>query len=190
MRIRVVVLVAAAALITYSCSTTDTDGATDTDTELPVAAWTRQESSRDPLGVTDEVPATGALPDGTYLGTLVEDPTRSGPPVFLLEQGWFAEACYEHFAEEIAAGEPVCMNDIEIVPGPGPTVALAAKARVVVTPEVYDTTKYVVDADILAEIARGIRPTDAPPEWIWVPFPFILEVRGGEAVAVEQIWLP
>lgn len=163
---------------------------TASDTTVAVAPWTERASTLDLPGATDEVPADGSLPDGTYMGALVEGAETGDTPEFVLHRGWFAETCYEVFADEIAAGEGRCLNDIEIVAAGDASVSLAPGASVSLTLLEYDGTEYVVDVATLASIARGEPQADAPTDWQWVPFFFLLEVEDGSAVSATQFWTP
>lgn len=155
-----------------------------------VAPWTLRPVSLELPGSTDEVPAEGDLPDGTYLGTLLEDPDTGNVVEFSLYRGWFAETCYEHFADEITAGEDRCLNDIELVPADGRTTTLSPTATVALTTLEYSEDEFVIDPEILASIARGEAQPDAPENWRWVPFFFLLQVRDGVATSATQFWTP
>ncbi len=49
---------------------------------------------------------------------------------------------------------------------------------------------YAVPADELASLAAGNDPSgDAPDDYAWVDYPFLITARGGQVVEARQIWL-
>ncbi len=49
---------------------------------------------------------------------------------------------------------------------------------------------YAVPADELVSLAAGNDPSsDAPDDYAWVDYPFLITARGGQVVEARQIWL-
>lgn len=176
-----------------STSTTEAPSTTTSTVPLP-PRWSKVERISTPA-VSTTVNATGDLADGWYWASIADVAAPNGFARFSLNEAWTGEECYQHFAAEIAAGEPYCMNDIEI---------RADKTRVVdsdastfatilaLDPENADSWRdsyYVTPADLVT-LATGGTIAGAPVGYEWVPFPFDLKIENGKVTRVQQRYIP
>ena len=178
---------------TNGTDTTAPAGATTTDPVDTTAgaptpdtpAWTRVDPPR-VEGSTDEVLTTAAgLVDGTYWAALVPD-TAQNTLTFTVMRAHFGAACAAYVATVRGVQ---CMSGYTVQREPRTEVALAPDAAVSVAALDDPWLSFAVTPADLLGLARG---TAAPPVagYAWGPFPFILEVRAGRAIAARQFWIP
>lgn len=150
-----------------------------------VEIWDEIGPPNAPTDHTDVVP-DGAIVDGFYWANLVGG-TAVAPYVTVM-QAFFGEECPVAAAED---GEE-CYGDVYVRATPTldvDDVPFAADALItVVDPNVMQN--YRIDAAEL-DVLRTQGASDAAPEgFLFVPFPWLMAVQGGEIVAFQQLWVP
>lgn len=144
-------------------------------------AWV--EASGETLG-TD-------VADGVYWGVLVgpfEGAGGSGLS-FDLSQVFFGEDCTAQFG----TGDDACLNDYGVLETPhGELPAYVDSLQYVSVADVIDNeASYLIDGAELFRMASGNPPSAGAPEyWALAPFPYLVTVRGGTVISLEQVWLP
>jgi len=138
-----------------------------------------------PTDHTDVVP-TDALVDGFYWANLVGG--TAAAPYMTVMQAFFGDECPTAAAED---GEE-CYGDVYVRATPTldvDDVPFAADALItVVDPNVMQN--YRIDATEL-DVLRTQGASDSAPEgFLFVPFPWLVSVQGGEIVAFQQLWVP
>ena len=123
---------------------------------------------------------TDSLADGIYWGDA--NAAKNGVE-FTVVQMFFGDACFAN----VGTGEEDCLADRGSA-GPTGTIALAPDADVTVVyvpPAVI--TSYRITASELTRLVAALPPSaDAPSDFSYVSFPFILTVRNGVAIAADQ----
>ena len=143
----------------------------------------------DPIDPSWPDPATGELQsvaDGTYWGTVVGH-GGSGPQfvTFKLTQAFFGEACTAQF------GADGCDNDVATLEEPSGTMPMFISAGLLTVADPTTQQSYVISGDMLIGLLSD--PTGAGtlvPGYVYVPFPYLLHVTGGQIVSAEQVWTP
>ena len=143
----------------------------------------------DPIDPSWPDPATGELQsvaDGTYWGTVVGH-GGSGPQfvTFKLTQAFFGEACTAQF------GADGCDNDVATLEEPSGTMPMFISAGLLTVADPTTQQSYVISGDMLVDLLSD--PTGAGtlvPGYVYVPFPYLLHVTGGQIVSAEQVWTP
>ena len=77
------------------------------------------------------------------------------------------------------------MSSAERVIGLGPPVAIS-----VAQPDDPDTSYTVSGAELVRLVQGGAPAADAPPNYHYVGFPFLVTVEAGTPTRVEQLWSP
>ena len=128
-------------------------------------------------------PVAEPLADGQYWSpTLGVDGDQLG---FALAQAFFGPAC----AAELGAAS--CADEPGVVDDPTVEVSVAAADLAAVSVVTADRTNYAVTGTELASLAAGGAPAAAAPDqFAYVPYPFLVTVRGGVVVEARQIWVP
>ncbi len=134
---------------------------------------------------TNAVDPSALGPDGAYWAELVLPVDTSRPSLtFRITQAFFADACTEEL------GADACPNDFGTLSEPSLETDAALTDLASVTVVTGDRVNFAVTADELFSLASGAAPAAAAPEGFeFVPFPFLLTVRGGKIVEARQIWL-
>lgn len=128
----------------------------------------------------------GRLRDGTYWAD-VSALSGTDAVVFHVTRVRFGAAC-ERWAAEMLR-ENGCLNDYGVEDHPSAHVALDPRADVSLADPSGPGRNFSVDAAVLTDLVRG-EPSPTPAGYAWVPFPFVLGVRGGVVVAAHQLWVP
>ena len=170
---------------TIPAETTPVTESLPPETTPVVQSWDEIGPPNAPTDHTDEVP-DGALVDGFYWANLVGG-TAAAPYVTVM-QAFFGDECPTAAAED---GEE-CYGDVYVRATPTldvDDVPFAADALItVVDPNVMQN--YRIDATEL-DVLRTQGASDAAPEgFLFVPFPWLMAVQGGEIVAFQQLWVP
>ncbi len=177
MIVRFVAVAAVACLSLSGCGGDEGPGTVKLYDRAPVPGVPDRTTAVDPSALS---------PDGAYWSELLLPVDPSGPSlVFHVTQAFFADAC----AEELGVDE--CPNDFGTLSEPNLDADAALTDLVSVTVVTDDRANFAVTADELFALASGATPAAAAPEgFAFVPFPFLLTVRGGKIVEAHQIWLP
>jgi len=128
----------------------------------------------------------GRLRDGTYWAD-VSALSGTDAVVFHVARVRFGEAC-ERWATEMLR-ENGCLNDYGVEEYPSAHVALDPRADVSLADPSGPGRNLTIDAAVLTDLVHG-DPLPTPAGYTWVPFPFVLAVRGGVVVAAHQLWVP
>ena len=125
---------------------------------------------------------------GEYWATVSGVGTGAEPFVeFDLSQAFFGAACVQQFAGDVDA----CANDYGVVPEPHGTLAAQQSRLDIVTVVGIDQRNFAVTSAELIALVGGDPPAaEAPDDYAYVAFPFIVTVAGGEITAARQIWTP
>jgi hypothetical protein len=146
----------------------------------------------DPAWIEDNGETLGTdIADGVYWGTIVGTfEGAEGPGIsFELSQVFFGDDCTAQFG----TGDDVCLNDYQELPEPrGELPAYVASLQYVTVADVIDNEiSYLIDGAELYRMASGRPPSAGAPEyWALAPFPYLVTVRDGTVISVEQVWLP
>lgn len=170
---------------TSPLETTSPTDAVPIETVPPSAIWDEIGPPNAPTDHTDAVP-DGALTDGLYWANLVGG-TAVAPYVTVM-QAFFGDECPTAAAED---GEE-CYGDVYVRATTTldvDDVPFAADALItVVDPNVMQN--YRIDATELDVLRTQGASGNAPEGFLFVPFPWLLTVDGGEIVAFQQLWVP
>ncbi len=139
----------------------------------PVPAVPDRTAPIDPSTVAADGTLTARVADGEYWAEATA--VGSGRPfvLFDLSQAVFADDAYEMIAEPHGTLQ-VLWDDLD-------SVTVAAENR----------QNYSVPGAELASLIGGNPPSaDAPADYRYVPYPFLLTIRHGQIVEAHQIWVP
>lgn len=141
-------------------------------------AWV--ESSGETLGTN--------VAAGDYWGTVGGVGVGAEPFIeFDLSQAFFGEACIEEFGDDPDA----CVNDIGVKSDPHGLLPAFESTLQVVTVVGIDQRNFAINAAELIALVSGEQPAaEAPDDYQFAPFPFVVTVSGGAITAVRQIWTP
>ena len=144
------------------------------------------ESPNVPSGHTDPYVSSGVLGDGVYWVQYNGGETFT--PDITVYQAYFGQEC-EDMAT--AAGDE-CLNGIYTPDSPGRDIAdLPFADDVFLTVAAEDTQlSYWITPDELRTIRASSPSVDNAPGGVFVPFPFLMTVQGGQIVKFEQVWVP
>ena len=126
-----------------------------------------------------------SMPDGDYWAEA--SAVGSGRPfiMFDLSQALFGQTCFDEL------GESACANDYGVISEPHGTLSVLWDSLQSVTVVAESRQNYAVPGAELASLIGGNAPSaDAPDDYSYVPFPFLVTVRDGAIVDVHQIWVP
>jgi hypothetical protein len=124
------------------------------------------------------------LPDGQYWSedVVVVDGFRLR---FALSQAFFGPTC----ATQLSAD--ACTGDHGLVTDPSREIVVAPEGRAPISVAATDQKNYAVTADEIVNLVGGGTPSsDAPAGFAYHPYPYLLTVRTGEVVSMQQIWTP
>jgi hypothetical protein len=141
----------------------------------------------------DKVPVP-AVPDRT---APVEEPLQDGEYWavsvgvtghelgFAFAQAFFGPAC------EAELGAAACADEPGVREQPATELSVAAAELATVTVAAADRQNFAITGDELARLAGGGAPSSAAPDgYTYVPYPFLVSVRGGIVTEAHQIWVP
>lgn len=152
----------------------------------PPATWAKVDP---PVikGETDEIVVDkGTLADGSYWATIAPV-SGSSEIAFRVLKARFGDACYA-WAKENGI-EDGCLNDYHVDDWPDAYVALDKMADVSVATADGPGTSWSINADTLKRLVFG-GSVDAPKNYTWTPFPFLVTVTNGRATTAQQYWVP
>ena len=131
--------------------------------------------------VTDATP----LPDGQYWAPEVTVDADGFRLHFTLAQAFFGPGC----ADELGADQ--CDDDAGVRTDPSRDFVVAPEGRAPISVVDEQQRNYAVPADELVSLIAGNEPSaDAPTDYAYTGFPYLLTVLNGEAVSIQQIWMP
>ena len=141
-------------------------------------AWV--EGNGETLGTT--------VASGEYWAAVVGVGTGAEPFVeFDLSQAFFGAACVQKFGDDVDA----CANDYGVAPEPHGTLAAQQSRLDFVTVVGIDQRNFAVTSAELVALVGGSQPAaEAPDDYQYVAFPFIVTVSSGVITAARQIWTP
>ncbi|MEN9822483.1 MAG: hypothetical protein RLZ04_909 [Actinomycetota bacterium] len=170
---------------TSSVETTPATESVPVETVAGIEIWDEIGPPNSPTEHTDEVP-DGSLVDGFYWANLVGG--SAAAPYVTVMQAFFGAECPTAAAED---GEE-CYGDVYVRANPTldvDDVLFAADALItVVDPNVMQN--YRIDATELDVLRTEGVSGSAPEGFLFVPFPWLMTVQGGEIVAFQQLWVP
>lgn len=170
---------------TTSVETTPSTETVPAETTPGLDIWDEIGPPNAPTDHTDEVPPD-ALVDGFYWANLVGGTAEA--PYITVMQAFFGDEC----PTAAAADGEECYGDVYVRATPTldvDDIPFAADALItVVDPNVMQN--YRIDAAEL-DLLRTQGASDAAPTgFLFVPFPWLVSVQGGEIVAFQQLWVP
>jgi len=133
---------------------------------------------------TRPIPAADApLADGEYWATA---PGVDGDAVqFVLTQAFFGPACEE------ALGADACDGEMGVLDPPSRDITVTPVGVSPLTVVNEQRENFAVPADEFVRLVAGDDPSAAAPErFAYQPYPFLVTVRGGNVVGIQQIWMP
>ena len=139
----------------------------------PVPAVPDRTAPIDPATLAADGTLTVRVADGEYWAEATA--VGSGRPFILfgLSQAVFADDSYE------------------VIDEPHGTLSVLWDDLVSVTVVAENRQNYAVPGAELASLIGGNPPsTDAPPNYRYLPYPFLLTIRAGQIVDAHQIWVP
>lgn len=128
-------------------------------------------------------PAT--IADGDYWAEATA--VGSGRPIIVFElmQAFFGDGCIAEL------GADACEDDYGVLREPSVTISVLWDSLQSVTVVAENRQNYAVPGAELASLIGGNEPSaDAPADYHYVPYPFLVTVRNGAIVEAHQIWLP
>jgi hypothetical protein len=145
------------------------------------------------VGLYDVAPVP-AVPDRT---AAVDEPLADGDYwapsvavdgeqlVFTIQQAFFGPTCAEELGAEACADEPGVRDQ------PSAVLSVASADLGSATVVSADRKNYAVTGTELATLVGGGRPAaKAPPNFAFVPYPYLVTVRDGAIELVHQVWVP
>lgn len=126
-----------------------------------------------------------SMTDGDYWAEATA--VGSGRPfiMFDLSQALFGQTCIDEL------GEQACENDYGVISEPHGTLTVLWDELPSVTVVAESRQNYAVPGAELASLIGGNAPSaDAPADYQYVPYPFLITVRNGTIIAAHQIWVP
>lgn len=135
---------------------------------------------------TDDVVDGATLTDGTYWAEIALV-SGNDDVVFRVLKARFGNTCMK-WAEDNGMTEG-CMNDYHVESYPDAYVGLDKLADVTVAKLDGPGTSYSINADTLKKLMQGDK-TNAPDDYTWVPFPFVVTVINGLVTTAAQYWVP
>ncbi len=131
--------------------------------------------------VTDATP----LPDGQYWAPEVTVDADGVRLHFTLAQAFFGPGCAD------ALGADQCDGDAGVLAEPSLDLVVAPEGRAPISVVDAEQRNYAVPADELVNLIAGKAPSvDAPADFAYTPFPYLLTALNGEVVSIQQIWMP
>lgn len=126
-----------------------------------------------------------SIDDGDYWATATA--VGSGRPFILfdLSQAVFSQTCIEEFGAE------ACADEYAVIAEPHGTITVLWDTLQSVTVVAENQQNYAVPGAELASLIGGNEPSaDAPADYRYVAYPFLVTVRDGAVVDAHQIWVP
>jgi hypothetical protein len=141
-----------------------------------------------PPGHTSEV--SDPLADGTYwatVGEVVDEGEETGV-TFKLVQAFFGSECLAHFEGDAEA----CLDDYGVDDSSTETVMMPLDTTGVTVLDTAATiTSYRITGRELARLVEGDPPgADAPEDYVFSFFPFLVTIVDGAVIAAHQVFTP
>ena len=152
----------------------------------PPASWSEVDPPVVKTETADIVVNDATLADGTYWATIALV-SGNDDVVFRVLKARFGNTCMK-WAEDNGMTEG-CMNDYHVESYPDAYVGLDKLADVTVAKLDGPGTSYSINADTLKKLMQGDK-TNAPDDYTWVPFPFVVTVINGLVTTAAQYWVP
>lgn len=150
----------------------------------PVPAVPDRTAPIDPATIAGDGSLTNVA-DGDYWAEAVA--VGSGVPfiMFDLSQAVFSQTCIEELGAE------ACDDEYAVIPEPHGTISVLWDTLQSVTVVDANRRNYAVPGSELASLIGGNEPSaDAPDDYRYAPYPFLVTVRDGTIVDAHQIWVP
>jgi hypothetical protein len=142
-------------------------------------AWV--ESSGETLGTN--------VAAGQYWATVIGLGVGADNETFVdfdLTQAFFGDACLRQFTDP-----ELCVNDYGVLDEPHGSLPAFVGNLTVVSVVGVDQRNFSIDGAELASLIGGAPPaTEAPDDFAYAPFPFIVTVTGGTITGARQIFTP
>jgi hypothetical protein len=125
---------------------------------------------------------------GTYWATVGGVGVGAEPFVdFDLSRAFFGAACTQQFGADVDS----CANGFGVAQDPHGTLPAFKSKLAIVTVVGSDQRNYAITADELIALIGGTPPADeAPDDYQYAAYPFLVTVSGGAITAARQIWTP
>lgn len=126
-----------------------------------------------------------SIEDGDYWAEATA--VGSGRPfiMFDLAQALFGPTCIEELGAE------ACEDEYAVIAEPHGTITVLWETLQSVTVVAENQQNYAVPGAELASLIGGNDPSaDAPADYRYVPYPFLVTVRDGTIIEAHQIWVP
>lgn len=178
------VVVALAVLSLAACADDASDTLEPYD-RAPVPAVPERTRPIDAATIASDGSLTSAIADGDYWADAVA--VGSGRPFILfdLSQALFGQACVDEL------GEARCEDDYGVIAEPHGTLQVLWDDLQSVTVVAASRQNYWIPGAELASLVGGNAPSaDAPADYEYVGYPFLVTVRDGVIVEAHQIWVP
>lgn len=151
----------------------------------PVPAVPDRTTPIDKTSVAADGSLAPSIADGDYWA--VASVVGSGRPfiMFDLSQAVFSQTCIDELGAE------ACDDDYAVILEPHGTISVLWDTLQSVTVAAEDRQNYAIPGAELASIVGGNPPSaDAPADYRYTPYPFLVTVRDGTIVEAHQIWVP
>lgn len=184
MRRRVLVLLPAALVLLAACGGDGIQTVQPYD-RAPVPAVPDRTAPIDPETIGGDNALMASVADGDYWAEAVA--VGSGRPfiMFDLSQAVFGQRCIDELGAE------QCADEYAVISEPHGTLTVLWDDLQSVTVVAESRQNYAVPGAELASLIGGNAPSaDAPADYKYVPYPFLVTVRNGTIVDVHQIWVP
>lgn len=175
----------AVGLLSLAACADDAPDALEPYDRAPVPAVPERTRPIDPTWVAGDGSLTSAIADGDYWAEAAG--VGSGRPFILfdLSQALFGQACVDEL------GEAQCEGEYGVIAEPHGTLQVLWDDLQSATVTAESRQNYWVPGAELASLIGGNSPSaDAPADFEYVPYPFLVTVRHGVIVEAHQIWIP
>ena len=183
---RVAVAVAAAAfLVLLAACAEDAPDTVQPYDRAPVPAVPDRTTAIRETSIAVDGSLTASMADGDYWAEA--SAVGSGRPfiMFDLSQAVFGQTCID------ILGEQECDDEYGVIREPHGTLSVLWAELQSVTVVAESGQNYAVPGAELASLIGGNAPSaDAPADYRYVGYPFLVTVRNGTIIAAHQIWLP
>ncbi len=177
-------LIAALLLVLAACSE-DEPATVQPYDRAPVPAVPDRTEAIDATTIASDGSLTASAADGDYWANAIA--VGSGRPIIVFEiaQAVFGQTCID----ELGAEE--CVDEYAVISEPSGTITVLWDSLRSVTVVAESRQNYAVPGAELASLVGGNAPSaDAPADYSYVPYPFVVTVRDGNITDVHQIWVP
>ena len=142
-------------------------------------------------GKTHPVPADNSHPNGVYYATVAvsgDPPPAAGSVVFEIVQLFRGADCAAHFG---TANPDACVNDYGVETDPTQTIEVPLKGQSITVVDAATQRGYTVSGPELYKLIQGAAPSaQAPQDYAYAGFGYLVTVSGGKVTRLEQWWTP